>query len=122
MKICGAERSTVWEWVLIFGLTVAAIAVTKNIGLAQKWQDGIVYTVALFAVITGSMRPAWNLAGFYRNLSLLFLLHIVGMVVLISVLRVGALGIPKLIWTMALIAEAVLFSAVLWRRTKSPRL
>lgn len=121
MKIFGSARSSAWEWVVILGLTGASIAITGSVGLAQKWQDGIIYTVALFAVIISSMRPAWNLPGFFRNLLLLFLLHLVVMVAFLSVLQVGRFGIPKLIWTMALIGEGVLFSAVLWRKTNLPR-
>jgi hypothetical protein len=117
MHLSGQKEFTVWEWVILFGLMAAAFAMAEVFGLSRKWEDGVVYTVVLFAVVVLALRPAWGRPAFWQNLVVLFALHVVGMIVVVSVLPVGRYGIPKLVWSIALMAEALLIGGVLWKRT-----
>ena len=117
MRLSGRKEFTAWEWVTIFGVVATAIVVTEILDFNQGWKDSVVYTVALFAIVIASVRPAWSRKGFWWNVLLLFVLHDIGLVALISVVPLGRFGIPKIIWTMALVLEALLIAAILWKRS-----
>ena len=104
------------SWAILFGLGIASVAISEGLGLQQKWEDGVVYTVVLFTVLITVLRPAWSRPHFWRNLALLFALHVVGTIFLLSTLPLGKYGVPKLIWSIALIVEALMMASVLWRR------
>ncbi|HEY3973465.1 MAG TPA: hypothetical protein VGM18_10700 [Candidatus Sulfotelmatobacter sp.] len=110
------KKFTFWQGAIVFGLMAASIVVSESVGLTQKWEDGVVYTVTLFALVITVLRSLWGRAHFLRDLAFLFGLHIVGIIVLLSALSLGRYGVPKLIWSMALIAEGFLIISVLWRR------
>lgn len=116
MRVTGSKRFTFWQWAILFGLLAAAIVASEVIGLKQKWEDGIVYTVVLFAVVIMALRSAWGRPRFLQNLAFLFALHLVGMIILLSALPLGTFGIPKLVWGMACVAEALFVASVLWKR------
>jgi hypothetical protein len=117
MLVKGNKRFTFWQWAILFGLLAAAVIASEVMGLKQKWEDGIVYTVMLFAVVIMALRSAWSRPRFLQNLAFLFALHVVGVIVLLSALPLGKFGVPKLVWGMACIAEALLIASVLWKRT-----
>ena len=66
------------SWAIIIVLGVAAVAISEGVGLSQKWEEGIGYTVVLFTVLVTVLRPAWGRPRFWRNLALLFTLHVGG--------------------------------------------
>jgi peptidoglycan/LPS O-acetylase OafA/YrhL len=122
MLVTGSRRFTFWQWAILFGLLSAAIVVSEVSGFKQEWEDGVVYTVVLFAVVIMALRPAWGRRRFLKNLAFLFALHVVGMIVLLSVVPLGRFGVPKLVWGMACIAEALLIASVLWKRAVRSRM
>jgi hypothetical protein len=116
MRVAGSRTFTVLEWVVLFGLGIAAVAITESIGVQQKWEDGIVYTVALFTILVIVLRPAWGRPRFWRTLALLFALHVAGAIFLLSTLPLDSrYGVPKLVWSFALAVEGLMMATVLWR-------
>jgi hypothetical protein len=100
---------------ILFALGAASVAISERLGLQQKWEDGVVYTVVLFTVLITVLRPAWRRPHFWRNLALLFALHVAGAILVLSTLPLGRYGVPKLIWSIALMVEALMMASVLWR-------
>ncbi len=121
MRTADGKEFAVWEWAILFGVTAAAIATTDVVGLSQRWEDAVVYTVALFAIVIMALRAAWRRPGFWQNLLLVFALHVVGIAVLISVLPLGTFGVPKIFWSISLIVEALLVGSVLWKRVAAAK-
>jgi hypothetical protein len=101
---------------IVFGLLIAAIAISEGVGLQQKWEDGITYTVVLFAALIVMLRPAWGRPRFWYNVALLFVLHVVGTIFVLWSLPLGRFGVPKLFWSIALFAEGFLLLSILWKR------
>ena len=117
MKMNSSKGLSAWEWLLLAGVAVVVIAATEYIGIQQKWEDAIVFTVVLFAAVTVSLRRLWTRRTFWRNLALLFMLHL-----LLATVAVGASGIrrhgyPKLLLIIAGMIEGVLLITVLWNTT-----
>jgi hypothetical protein len=107
---------TAWEWIVLFGLAAVAIAITERIGLSQKWEDVIVFTVLLFSVLLVTLRQLWNNPGFWRNLLLAFAAHVFAVAVLVRVLPAWRFGFPKLVLIVVGMLEGLLLLGVLWRR------
>lgn len=122
MRVAGSRNFTVLEWAILFGLGIAAIAITEGTGIQQKWEDGVVYTVVLFTVLVIALRPAWGRPHFWRNLALLFVLHVAGTIFVLSTLPLGRYGVPKLIWSVALMVEGLMMMKVLWRNAAISKL
>lgn len=116
MRLAGRKRSTLWEWLIIIGLTAAAVAFAEISNVSQKWADAIVYTVVLFATVLLAARPAWGRRELWRTLIPLFLFHIVLATVLVQALPLGRMGFPKLLLIPAVILEGMLMLAVVWKR------
>lgn len=116
MRSDGEKDFRLWEWITLFGVAVVAIASTEVIGLSQKWEDVVVFTVVLFAVVLLVLRQFWRNPAFWRNLLPLFALHITAFVVLAQTLPLGRFGFPKLPLILGGMAEGVLILAVLWKR------
>jgi anti-sigma-K factor RskA len=110
------QNFTILEWVILLGLIASAIAVSELIGLAHQWEDGVVYTVAVFAVVATALRPVWGRATFWRSLALIFTLHVVIVLVAIQALPSWRFGIPKLLLIPIGGAEGVLIAVVLRKR------
>lgn len=107
----------IWEWAAILGLAVVAVAVPQLVGLNQQWEDAIVYTVVLFAVVTLALRPAWDRRVFWESLAAIFVLHSIALVVVehsFPSAMQGFHGFPR---TIIAIAEGLLIAGVLWRRS-----
>jgi hypothetical protein len=106
---------TVWEWMVLFVLAAVAIAITERIGLSQKWEDVIVFTVVLFSVLLMTLRQLWNNPAFWRNLALVFAAHVFAVAILVPVLPTGRFGFPKLVLIVVGMLEGLLILGVLWR-------
>ncbi len=116
MQNDGEKDFKLWEWVVLFGLAVLAIAVTEIVGLSQKWQDVVVFTIVLFAVVLLVLRQFWRKPALWRNLLPLFVLHVTAFVILAQSLPLGRFGFPKLPLILGGMAEGILIIAVLWKR------
>jgi hypothetical protein len=122
MRIAGHKNLTFWEWVVIFGSVVAAIAVTRVVGITVKWQTATIYTVIVFAVVIIALRPAWGRSNFWRALAVAFLMHTLAIFFavqeLLPAMSQGIHGIPLIVSSMV---ECLLISSFLWRASmKTP--
>src|SRR6266851_9357254 len=92
MRVAGGKKFSIGEWVVMFGLAALAVAVTEFVGVSQKWENAIVYTVLVFTVVIMALRPAWGRRTFWRNLVPIFLLHVLAIVVIEQSLPPGSKG------------------------------
>jgi hypothetical protein len=113
MRIAALTRFT--RLVIVIGLLIAAIAISEGVGLQQKWEDGVTYTVVLFGILIVVLRPAWGRPRFWQNVVLLFALHVAGMIFVLPTLPLGRFGVPKIIWSIGLFIEGFLLLTILWR-------
>src|SRR6185437_15762056 len=113
----GKEKDfTLWEWVILFGLAAVAVTVTDIMGLSNKWEDVVVFTVVLFTVVLLALHELWRHPAFWRTLLPIFAMHIVGFALLAQVLPLGRFGFPKLPLVASMLPEGVLIGAVLWKK------
>ena len=115
------NESTILRWLMLFGATALAIAVSELIGLAQHWKDGVVYTVVVFIAVILAFRRSWARATFWRSLAYIFVGHTILMVVAVQTLPHGHFGFPKLLLVPIGGVEGVLIAALLWRRIAALR-
>lgn len=115
----GQKKSTVFEWVTVFGLSGLAVVVSELIGLKQLWEDGIIYTVMLFTVIVLALKPAWRRKSFWKSLALILAGHLIALVALLQTLPPRRFGIPKLLLFPAAVLEGTFIIAALWKRMKA---
>jgi hypothetical protein len=117
----GQKKSTILEWVIFLGLSICAVAASEVIGLKQLWEDGVVYTVVLFAAIGTALRPAWGRKSFWTSLALIFAGHTIVLLVVLQVLPPRRFGIPKLLLIPAFAIEGVFIASMLGKRMKALR-
>ncbi len=117
MRVAGGKKLSIGEWVVVVGLGALAVATTEFIGISQKWENAIVYTVIVFTAVIIPLRPAWGRRAFWQNLVPVFLLHVLAIVVIEQSLPPGSEGPHGLPLTGAGMAEAVLVGSVLWKRS-----
>src|SRR5467141_1434087 len=75
MQMIGQKKSTILELVIFWGLSICVVVASEVIGLKQRWEDGVVYTVVLFAAIGTALRPAWGRKSSWTRLALIFAGH-----------------------------------------------
>ena len=116
MSAQASKGFRIWEWAAILGLVVVAVAVSELVGLNERWEDAIVWTVVLFVALILALRPAWGRRVFWGSLAAIFVLHCVALGVaeysLPSVMQ-GFHGLPR---TIVVMAEGLVIAGVLWRR------
>ena len=117
----GQKKSTILELVIFWGLSISAVVVTEMIGVSQLWEDGVVYTVVLFAAIGTALRPAWGRKSFWTSLALFFVGHTIVLVVVLQALPPRRFGIPRLLLIPIGTIEGVLILGMLWKRMKTLR-
>ena len=61
----------------VFGATACAYAFSVVFGLTAMWQDGLVYTVLVFATVIAVLRPAWKRGAFWKGVAVMFIGHVV---------------------------------------------
>jgi hypothetical protein len=108
--------NAVSEWLLLFGLIAIAIVLTKLLGLSGRWSDAIIYTVVVFTVVIQMLRPAWDRPILWRSLSLVFALHVIGILIVVEVMPRSWLGIPGLLMTIVGVTEGLVLVALLWKK------
>jgi hypothetical protein len=117
MRVSGGKKFSVKEWVFIVVLVALAVAITKFVGISQKWENAIVYTVLVFTVVIMALRPAWGRRAFWKTLVPIFLLLVLVVLVIEQSPPPGSEGPHGLPLTAAGMAEGVLIASVLWKRS-----
>ena len=117
MHVAGGKKFNIGEWVLIFGLVALAVTTTEFLGISQKWEHAIVYTVIVFTVVIMALRPAWGRKEFWQSLVPVFLLHVLAVVVIEQSLPPGSKGPRGLPLIPAGMIEGVVIAGVLWKRS-----
>jgi hypothetical protein len=113
------KKSAILEWGIMLGLTACAVVGSEVIGLKQLWEDGVVYTVVLFAAIGTALRPAWGRKSFWTSLALIFVGHTIVLLAVLQVLPPRRHGIPKLLLIPIAAIEGTFIAGVLWKRMKA---
>ena len=117
----GQKKSSILELVIFWGLSICAVVVSEMIGLKQLWEDGVVYTVVLFAAIGTALRPAWGRKSFWTSLALIFAGHTIVLLVVLQSLPPRRFGIPKLLLLPICVIEGTFIVSILWKRMKALR-
>jgi hypothetical protein len=104
------------EWLSLFALIAIAIVLTKLLGLSRRWSDAAIYTVVVFAVVIQMLRPAWDRPILWRSLSLIFVLHVIGILFVVEVMPRSWRCIPGLFMTIAGVTEGLIAVALLWKK------
>ena len=117
----GQKKFAILDWGIVLGLAACAVAASEVIGLKQVWQDGVVYTVVLFASVVTAFRPAWRRASFWSSLALIFAGHMILLLAVLGALPPRRGGIPKLLLIPLALIEGILIAGLLWKRMKALR-
>jgi len=117
----GQKKSSILELVIFWGLSICAVVVSEMIGLKQLWEDGVVYTVVLFAAIGTALRPAWGRKSFWTSLAPIFTGHMILLLVVLQALPPRRFGIPKLLLVPLGAIEGAFIAGILWKRMKALR-
>jgi hypothetical protein len=107
----------VWGWVAVFSIGGAVVLITESIGIHQKWEDVVVFTVLLFTTLILLYRACWGSRSFWLKLLLIFILHAIGTTIILQSVPIGSHGIPGLLMTAITMVEGVCFIVLLDRRT-----
>jgi hypothetical protein len=116
MRIAAGKSYTAWEWILLFTLLAITTIATRAFGLSRNLSDAVIYTVVIFAVVITALRPAWGRPTFWRNLALIFVLHLIAVLVFLRTLPNDGHGVPGVPMIIAGTAEALLVGGTLWKR------
>lgn len=117
----GQKKFAILDWGIVLGLTACAVAASEVIGLKQMWEDGVVYTVVVFAAVVTALRPAWRRASFWSSLALIFTGHMILLLVVLGALPPRRFGIPNLLLIPVGIIECGFILGFLWKRMKGLR-
>lgn len=108
---------SIGEWVVAFGIVALAVAIAEFVGVSQKWEHAIVFTVLVFTAVVIALRPAWGRRAFWPSLIGILLLHCIAIVVIEQSLPSTSSGPHGLPMVAVGMAEAVLIASILWKRS-----
>ena len=111
--------------IIIFGSSFCAIGVSEMMQFSPLFEDFVVFTVLVFAVVVAVFMPAWRHTAFWKYLALVFAGHVIAVLFAFAVLRElppsqFRFGIPKLLLIPVALAETVVVSGMLWKRVVAP--
>lgn len=115
MRVTKSNKSAILEGTIIAGSTITAVVVAEKIGLADKWENALVYTVMVFSVVIAVLRSGWGSAAFWWRLAGLFLLHVIIMTTISLMLSPEAQGLHGIPMIIAVMAESLVIASILWR-------
>jgi hypothetical protein len=78
-----------------------------TVGLNQLWEDGVVYTVVVFATVISVQRPAWRRTSFWTSLALILGAHTLILFSLLQMLTPNRFGMPKLLLIPLAVVEGI---------------
>jgi hypothetical protein len=107
------------EWAVVLLPSIVVVVVVKLIGLNQLWEDGVVYTVVVFATVISVQRPAWRRTSFWKGLALILGAHTLILFSLLQMLTPNRFGMPKLLLIPLAVVEGVFILAILRKRMKA---
>jgi hypothetical protein len=119
--VIGQKKSSILELVIFWGLSISAVAASEVLGLKPLWEDGVIYTVVLFAAIGTALRPSWGRKSFWTSLALIFAGHTIVLLVVLQSLPPRRFGIPKLLLLPICVIEGTFIVSILWKRMKALR-
>lgn len=122
MHTVGRAESRLLKGIIVFGSPTCAIAASERMRVSPLLEDIVVYTVAVFAVVVAVLMPAWRRPALWKYLALVFTGHVIAVTFVIAVLREFPpsqfrFGIPKLLLIPVALAEGVVVTGMLWKRT-----
>jgi hypothetical protein len=117
--MCAADRKrpSIGEWVAAFVAVGIAFAVSEFLGISQRWETAVAFTVLLFSGVLIGTRPVWGRGAFWPDLIAVFLLHCVilgGIERSLPAESAGPRGIPMM---AAIMVEGVFIIVVLFKRS-----
>jgi hypothetical protein len=125
MWLAKQKKSAILEWAIILGLTAGAIAVSEVVGLTPLWEDAVVYSVIVFAVVLTTLRPPWHRRESWQSLAVVFIGHTLILLWVLLVLQEfparRRFGMPKLLLIPLASIECLFIVAMLWKRIKALR-
>src|SRR5947209_3905613 len=107
MRVAGGKTLSIGEWVVSFGVVALAVAIAEFVGVSQKGEHAIVFTVLVFTAVVIALRPAWGRRAFWPSLMAIFLLHCIAIVVVEQSLPPTSAGPHGLLLVAVGMAEAV---------------
>ena len=116
----GQKKFAILEWAIFLALSVGAVVACEVIGLNQLWEDGVVYTVVVFAAILTAIRPEWRRKSFWKSLAITFIAHTVVVLAVLHELSPRRFGVPKLLLVPIGAIEGVVIAGILWKTMKTP--
>jgi len=118
MKVAGGRTTSIWEWIVVFGVTAITVAVAEGAGVPPKWGNASVLTVILFVAVILSLRPAWGRAVFWLTLVALFSIHTLVVCLATSALPANSRGLRGIPFIGAGLAESALMVGILWNAAR----
>jgi hypothetical protein len=119
MRVAGRRGLSLWEWVAIFGIVVAAIGGTKAANVSRIWQSVAIYTAIIFTCLCVALRPAWGRTNFWLAMAACFIVHSVAMFFAVrefpAIVARDFHGVPQFAFG---IVESLVIASFLWRASK----
>jgi hypothetical protein len=118
--VIGQKKFAFLEWAVFLALSVCAVVACEVIGLNQLWEDGVVYTVVVFAAILTTIRSVWGRKPFWKGLALTFIAHTMVLVAVLHELSPRRFGVSKFLLVPIGAIEGVVIGGILWKTMKTP--
>lgn len=111
------SRLSVREWIVWIGAVAIALAVTKFLGVAEKWENAILDTVTIFTGVFIVTRPMWGRENFWLDFVAIFLFHCVILGGIVQSLPAESAGLHGILMIPVVMAESCFIVFILWLRT-----
>jgi hypothetical protein len=119
MRVSKSNKQAILEWTIVAGSVITATVVAEKVGLDDKWENALVYTVITFSVVIAVLRSAWGSAGFWWKLAGIFVLHVIIMTSILQILSPESQGFHGIPMIIAGTAEIFLIASISLRGVRS---
>jgi hypothetical protein len=106
---------------IIAGIMIAVAEMAGAFGASPFRTDAIAYTVLMFFIITGMLRPAWRRGAFWGWLGAAFVAHVFVVIGLEHGFPAFARRFSGIPLGLAFMAEAIGITGVLSRKLREPK-